>query len=186
MFQTFWECQNAQQNAPDHCIFQSWWSNWLLLKKRIMLYKCMIVYRGRFTTLQESIHLKMQLYPLWFLTSREYAGKAESWSKLRAYISIHSTILQHLIAVAADYQTNQFIVKLVCSITNLISGREESSNCYMVPSSILTVCWSLELSRRNLNPTSATRRKEALTSLQKPLFLFCISVSTTLKYPRQF
>jgi hypothetical protein len=24
-----------------------------------------------------------------------------------------------------------------------------------------------------------------LTSLQKPLFLFCISVSTTLKYPRQ-
>jgi hypothetical protein len=25
-----------------------------------------------------------------------------------------------------------------------------------------------------------------LTSLQKPLFLFCISVSTTLKYPRQF
>jgi hypothetical protein len=114
--------------------------------------------------------LKMQLYPFWFLIGREYAGKAESWSKLCAYNFIHSTILQHLNAVASDYQTNQFMVKLVCSITNIISSRQESSN------SIWTVCWSSKLSRRNLNPTS----------LQKLLFLFCISVSTTLKYPRQF
>jgi hypothetical protein len=136
----------------------------------------MILYRGRFATLQQSISSKMQLYPFWFIIRREYAGKAESWSKLCAYIFMPSTILQHLNAVGSDYQTNQFMVKLVCLITNIISSRQESSNSYVVPRSILTVCWSLELSRRNLNPTC----------LEKLLFLFCISVSTTLKYPRQF
>ncbi len=45
----------------------------------------------------------------------------------------------------------KFMVKLVCSITNLISGRQESSNSSVVPSSILTVCWSLELPRRDFS-----------------------------------